>query len=147
MFTEQQLVELIPKLKRYAIKLDNRNYEDLLQDTLEKAWTKRSTYVDNGKLKNWLLSIMHNIYCEQYGKIRALRDYSVPDKINPSQETIISINECSKLTNFDLALYKAQGYSLEEIIDKLKEEDIYDIKRTWLYETINKFHKQKEEFV
>jgi DNA-directed RNA polymerase specialized sigma24 family protein len=159
MFTEQQLILVIPSLKKYAKKLDYKNYEDLVQDTLEKAWGNRDKY-DNtkGSLKSWMLSAMHNIYYTSLFE-RGFRRGQVPKiltvsidrikyekRINPNQEHIISLNELEKLPNYYLAFYKALGYSLEEIMELLKKQDI-DIKRTWLYTTIDKFKEYKEEYL
>ena len=149
MFTEQQLIQAIPKLKRYAYKLDKINYEDLLQDTLLQAWVKRTCYIDKYKLTNWLLTIMHNIFCESYTKRQQIIYKDLGDNIdafhskrrlNPNQESVIALKQSTKLPAFNFAFNNAIGYSLEEIMGT-------EYKRSYVYYNIQRFKKHKEEFV
>jgi RNA polymerase sigma-70 factor (ECF subfamily) len=63
-FTETELTECIPHLRRYAIRLrrNHHNAEDLLQDVLARAWRKRHLFENQGKgmLLRWLSTMMHN---------------------------------------------------------------------------------------
>lgn len=59
MFTERQLTDAIPMLTRYARKIVRCDQDDLVQDTLLRAWNKRQQYQE-GNFGGWLRSIMHN---------------------------------------------------------------------------------------
>ena len=61
------LVEHLPRLRRYATALtrDAERAEDLLQDTLERAYRKWHLWQPGSNLRAWLFSIMHNVYMNQ----------------------------------------------------------------------------------
>lgn len=60
----ERLVELIPRLRRYARALagDRASADDLVQDTLERAWAKLHLYRRGTDLRAWLFTVMHNVY-------------------------------------------------------------------------------------
>jgi RNA polymerase sigma-70 factor (ECF subfamily) len=68
----QRLVDLIPRLRRYARALvgDRAGADDLVQDTLERAWTKLHLYRRGTDLRAWLFTVMHNVHVN---KLRAAR--------------------------------------------------------------------------
>src|SRR5687768_11258973 len=59
--------ELIPRLRRYARALTGERTaaDDLVQDTLERAWTKLHLWRDGSDLRAWLFTIMHNVHVNQ----------------------------------------------------------------------------------
>lgn len=68
----QRLVELIPRLRRYARALvgERSTADDLVQDTLERAWSKFHLYRRGSDLRAWLFTVMHNVHVN---RVRALR--------------------------------------------------------------------------
>jgi RNA polymerase sigma-70 factor, ECF subfamily len=54
----------IPRLRRYALALTgNRDAaDDLIQDTLERAWRKRALWRPGSDLRAWLFTVRHNVY-------------------------------------------------------------------------------------
>jgi len=54
----------LPGLRRYARALlrDPNHAEDLVQDTVMRAWEKRYHYRPDTNLRAWLFTIMHNVY-------------------------------------------------------------------------------------
>ncbi len=58
-------------LKPYAVKLtkDYEDANDLLQDTLVKAFLNREKYADGTNLKAWLYTIMKNTFITNYQKM------------------------------------------------------------------------------
>jgi RNA polymerase sigma-70 factor (ECF subfamily) len=57
----------IPHLRRYARALtgDATRADDLVQDTLERAWVKFHLWQPALELRPWLFTIMHNVYVNQ----------------------------------------------------------------------------------
>lgn len=57
----------IPRLRRYARALlgDPTAADDLVQDTLERAWTRLAQWHPDRDLRVWLFSIMHNLRVDQ----------------------------------------------------------------------------------
>ena len=66
METSAILTEL-PRLRRYArAMLGNRAAaDDLVQDTLERAWSRFAQWRAGGELRPWLFGIMHNLRVDQ----------------------------------------------------------------------------------
>jgi len=61
------LLAEIPRLRRYArAMLGNRAAaDDLVQDTLERAWARCALWRAGSDLRAWLFSIMHNLRVDQ----------------------------------------------------------------------------------
>jgi RNA polymerase sigma-70 factor, ECF subfamily len=61
------LVAAIPRLRRYASVLtrNSTRADDLVQDTLLRAWDKRRLWQVGTDLRAWLFTIMHNIHQNQ----------------------------------------------------------------------------------
>ena len=68
----KRLVELIPRLRRYARALvgERAGADDLVQDTLERAWAKLHLYRRGTDLRAWLFTVMHNVHVN---RVRATR--------------------------------------------------------------------------
>src|SRR5436853_5628794 len=78
----ERLVELIPRLRRYARALtgDRAAADDLVQDTLERAWAKLHLYRRGTDLRAWLFTVMHNVHVN---KVRAARPTDTLDDETP----------------------------------------------------------------
>ena len=61
------LLTVLPRLRRYAQALvgERAAADDLVQDTLERAWARVSQWRAGSDLALWLLSIMHNLRIDQ----------------------------------------------------------------------------------
>ena len=59
--------EVIPRLRRYARALtgDRNAADDLVQDTLERAWSKFHLWRRGSDLRAWAFTIMHNVHVNQ----------------------------------------------------------------------------------
>ena len=78
----QRLVDLIPRLRRYARALvgERAGADDLVQDTLERAWSKLHLYRRGTDLRAWLFTVMHNVHVN---KLRAARPTDPLDEAMP----------------------------------------------------------------
>ena len=72
----QRLVDLIPRLRRYARALvaDRATADDLVQDTLERALAKLHLYRRGTDLRAWLFTVMHNVHIN---RVRATRPMDI----------------------------------------------------------------------
>ena len=70
MSDESHLLACIPRLRRYARALvgDRAGADDLVQDTMERAWQKLSSWRKGTDMRPWLFSIMHNLHVDQRRK-------------------------------------------------------------------------------
>ena len=64
---QPELLAAIPRLRRYARVLtgDVNRADDLVQDTLARAWEKRRLWAAGSDLRAWLFTIMHNVFMNQ----------------------------------------------------------------------------------
>ena len=67
-----ELVAAIPRLRRYARVLtgDATRADDLVQDTLARAWEKRRLWRAGTDLRAWLFTVMHNVHVNQLALLR-----------------------------------------------------------------------------
>lgn len=65
-----QLIACIPRLRRYARALvgDRARADDLVQDTMERGWSKLSSWRRGSDMRAWLFGIMHNLHVDQVRK-------------------------------------------------------------------------------
>lgn len=98
----KQLTEQIPHLLRYAKALTRNTdmAEDLIQDCLERAWSKRSLWNPQRKLRPWLFTIMHNLYINEINKLVNKHQHvsvdisMIDERVDDSQ--VLRINELDK---------------------------------------------------
>ena len=66
-FPQTDLLDAIPRLRRYARVLAGNPgaADDLVQDTLIRAWDKRRLWRVGSDLRAWLFTIMHNVFMNQ----------------------------------------------------------------------------------
>jgi RNA polymerase sigma-70 factor (ECF subfamily) len=71
---QPELLAAIPRLRRYARVLtgDVNRADDLVQETLARAWEKRRLWAAGSDLRAWLFTIMHNVFVNQ--RAMALRE-------------------------------------------------------------------------
>lgn len=64
------ITEQIPRLRRYARVLtgDRIAADDLVQDTLERAWSKLHMWRQGSDMRAWMFSIMHNTFINHIRK-------------------------------------------------------------------------------
>src|ERR1700694_1489208 len=65
---DPDLMAALPRLRRYARVLtgDLNRADDLVQDTLTRAWAKRELWQEGSDLRAWLFTIMHNVHINQF---------------------------------------------------------------------------------
>ena len=66
------LLAEIPSLRAFAISLSGSGdkADDLVQETLMKAWAAHASFAEGTNLRAWLFTIMRNTYFSQYRKAR-----------------------------------------------------------------------------
>ena len=73
------LVAAIPSLRAFAVSLcgNSDRADDLVQETLVKAWSSLDSFLEGTNLTAWLFTILRNIYYSEYRKRR--RETPDPD--------------------------------------------------------------------
>jgi len=136
---QQKLLGIQGNMFNFAMMLtaNKDDAQDLLQDTTLKALDNQEKYIDNINFKGWVLTIMRNIFINNYRKI--IRNQTIFDQskdlyhLSLSQDSgfdtpegafsIKEINDAIYRLNGDLkqpfAMFLA-GYKYCEIAEKLK---------------------------
>lgn len=100
MQNDQQLLTWLPRLRRYARALVNNrdDADDLVQDTLERAWSRSGLWSGVADMRAWLFSIMHNLHVD--GVRRPRLDTVTMDDDTP--EVPVAARQGERLAVLDL---------------------------------------------
>lgn len=77
---------LIPALRRYARMLskDKSAADDLVQDCLERTFTRWHLLRSNGNIKAWIFSILHNLAMSQFRRVARRGQHMAIEDIDES---------------------------------------------------------------
>jgi len=119
------IVDLIPRLRRYARALvgDRATADDLVQDTLERAWAKFHLYRSGTDLRAWLFTVMHNVHVN---RIRALRPTDVLADDMPETAQRAAQGDPLMVRDLDRALAKLPQEQREVLLLIALEDMSYD---------------------
>lgn len=123
-----ELVQHLPALRAFALSLtrEGASADDLVQDTIVKAWTHIDKFQPGTNLRAWLFTILRNTFYSAHRKTR--REVSDPDGIHaarratkPEHDGRLAMNDFraafEKLPDEQreaLILVGASGFSYEE---------------------------------
>ncbi|HCO54483.1 sigma-70 family RNA polymerase sigma factor [Pelagibacterium nitratireducens] len=123
-----ELLAVIPNLRAFAMSLVGAadKADDLVQETLVRAWDKRSSFTPGTNLKGWLFTILRNEFYSQMRKRK--REVSDPEgamaeklSSHPEQVGRLDMEDFKKAVNQlpedqreALILVGASGFSYEE---------------------------------
>ena len=124
-----ELMSAIPNLRAFAISLcgNATRADDLVQETLVKAWDNLASFEEGTNLKAWLFTILRNIFfSEQRKRKREVEDadghLSARLAVHPEQHGHMDLSDfreaLQKLPNDQreaLILVGAEGFSYEEV--------------------------------
>lgn len=98
---EADIVACIPSLRRYArgLTADRERADDLVQDTLERAWGRFSLWQRRGEVRAWMFGIMHNLFID---RVRSQRSRSEQDAGDELAETPDRATQSDRLEVRDL---------------------------------------------
>ncbi len=93
----------IPALRRYARALtsDAVRADDLVQDCLERALSRRHLWRRPGNLRGWLFTIMHNVHVNH---VRAARRAPIADGVDPTDIGSRSADQIERVAAGEVAL-------------------------------------------
>ncbi len=99
---QELLVEHIPALRRYAMGLtaNPERSDDLVQDTLERAWHRQHTFDGARPLRPWLFTIAHNLHANQVryqARRPTLRLDALPERTAPSDAAAMELIEVMRV--------------------------------------------------
>jgi len=116
-----QLIEHVPRLRRYARALIHNNdlADDLVQDTLERALGRTDMFKAGTDLRAWLFTIMHNVFANQVRKSSARAVHvSVDDESFVEAEFAVKADQTRSLEirDLDYALQRLPAEQREVVL-------------------------------
>ncbi|WP_114943040.1 sigma-70 family RNA polymerase sigma factor [Microvirga calopogonii] len=129
------VIGLLGPLRRYARSLtrDEAQAEDLVQDTLVRAYERNGSFRSGGNLRGWLLSILHNTFIDhrrrQMAEARRLEQAAsfVDSEAPPEQESRVRLKQVQAAfmslpdeQRAVLHLVAIEGLAYQEAADALK---------------------------
>lgn len=135
---QQKLLSLQENMMNFALMLTaNRDdAQDLLQDTTLKVLDNQDKFVDNVNFKGWVLTVMRNIFINNYHKIIRVQTvvdssadlynldvvndsgFDSPDKAYQIKEITKAINGLNDDLKVPFSMFLS-GYKYNEIAEKL----------------------------
>lgn len=135
---QQKLVGLQENMLNFALMLtaDRDDAQDLLQDTTLKVLNNQEKFVDNVNFKGWVLTVMRNIFINNYHKVvrtQTIVDSSAdlynldvtndsgfnsPDSSYQIQEISNAIEQLNDDLRVPFSMF-VTGYKYHEIAEKL----------------------------
>jgi RNA polymerase sigma-70 factor, ECF subfamily len=125
---KQALLELIPNLRAFAVSLcgEVERADDLVQETLLKAWDHLESFEEGTNLRAWLFTILRNTYFSECRRMR--REVADSDgskladlSVHPGQQGHLDMQDFRRALNKlppdqreALILIGAAGFSYEE---------------------------------
>jgi RNA polymerase sigma-70 factor (ECF subfamily) len=135
---QKKILGIQKNMYSFAMMLTSNRYdaEDLLQETTLRVLDNQDKYVDNVNFKGWVLTIMRNIFINNYrkelrsqvmidqtGDLRHLNvsegsRYESPEEALTIKEIKFVINRLNEELKIPFSMY-LDGYKYSEISDKL----------------------------
>jgi RNA polymerase sigma-70 factor (ECF subfamily) len=104
---EAAVIACIPQLRRYARGLcrDAASADDLVQDTLERAWQKLSLWQRRSDVRAWMFGIMHNRFVDVL-RARTAKAEEPEGEFAPEPVDMASPDDGLVLRDIDRALHR-----------------------------------------
>ena len=99
----REMTQVIPQLRRYARGLVNHREkaDDLVQDCLERALSRRHLWDESRAIRPWLFTIMHNLYANAARRFNRTPDLLSIDQV---EESASADSPDSSLNDLNVAL-------------------------------------------
>lgn len=125
---KRQMLSVLPNLRAFAISLTGRHdaADDLVQDTIMKAWAKQESFEPGTNIKAWLFTILRNEFYSQMRKRgREVQDvdgsYTERLSVHPQQYGHLDLSDFRRALaqlppdqREAILLVGASGFSYEE---------------------------------
>src|SRR5665213_3765229 len=114
---EAEIVACVPGLRRYARGLtgDRDRADDLVQDTLERAWARFSMWQKRGDLRAWLFGIMHNHFVDRLRAQRARPEDAAGEEVPEPPQRPMQADRL-ELRDLDRALQRLSAEQREVLL-------------------------------
>ncbi|MDR2388747.1 MAG: RNA polymerase sigma factor [Tannerellaceae bacterium] len=119
---QKNLLSIQENMMNFALSLTSNQYdaEDLLQETTLKVLDNKDKFVDNINFKGWVLTVMRNIFINNYHKI-VRTQIMIDQRLDIYHLNVIDESDADKMD------YIFQLQALTDAIDKLSDELKYPL--------------------
>ena len=109
---------MLPRLRRFAIGLAGHpaDGDDLCQVTIERALTRRETFVEGTRLDSWMYRIMRNIWIDEGRKVTRSRETFVAEEGGTGVGGDGAQESAVELSNIDRAMQKLPEDQREAVL-------------------------------
>ncbi|EJF91624.1 RNA polymerase sigma factor [Bartonella tamiae] len=125
---KRELLSILPALRAFAVSLSGKHdkADDLVQDTIMKAWAKQDSFQLGTNMKAWLFTILRNeFYSQMRKKGREVQDsdgiFTENMAIHPAQYGSLDLQDFKKALDMlpddqkeAIILIGASGFSYED---------------------------------
>ena len=128
------MVAELPRLRRHALYLcyNHADADDLVQDCLEAALSKKGSLQDPARLRSWLFSILNNLFLMRLrsnarrGQMLQIEDFAdslaasaSPEDRQTARDLARAMAKLSAEHRQILLLLNVEGYGYQEVADTL----------------------------
>ncbi len=140
----------IPRLRRYAQALvgDSTRADDIVQDCLERAWSKIHLFRPGSDLRAWLFTILHNVHAN------AARRYNTRPTLVPLlDETLAPASRATQLDELEVgdlrsALAKLSDDQRQVILmvgmEQMRYEEVATVLEIPIGTVMSRLHRARE---
>lgn len=115
MFTDNQLITEMDRLKKFAMRLtrNNANADDLLQSTILRAMEKKHLFKEGSNVFSWTSKIMYNLFVSDYRrKVKFESQYDPEPALN---------NMTANIDHEDHMMLQEVGEAMNQLSDEHRE--------------------------
>ena len=115
MFTDNQLVTEMDRLRKFAMRLtkNDANADDLLQNTALRAMEKKHLFKEGSNVFSWTSKIMYNLFVSEYRrKVKFESQYDPEPAIN---------SMTANIDHEDQVMLKEVGEAMNQLSDEHRE--------------------------
>jgi RNA polymerase sigma-70 factor (ECF subfamily) len=106
MFTDNQLITEMDRLKRFAWKLtrNNADADDLLQNTVLRAYEKKHLFQEGSNVFSWTSKIMYNIFVTDYRRKVKFESQYDPEPYLEKQQDVVNHEDTVMMNEVSMAM-------------------------------------------
>ncbi len=111
-----EIIEHLPALRAFAVSLtrDVSHADDIVQDTVVKAWTSFDKYKPGTKLRAWLFTILRNNYYSHHRKFG--REIEDVDGTHAAQLTVSPTHDGKLMLEEVMAAFERLSVEQKEVL-------------------------------
>jgi len=147
---DQLLEQQIPRLRRYARALfrDVEQADDLVQDCLERAWSRADRWQPDTDLRAWLFTIMHNLYVNKIRYHQSHPTVALTEADDPPDPGLSGQERAMRLRDLETGLAELPAEHREVLLmvclEDLSYQQVAEILGVPIGTVMSRLHRARE---